>query len=30
MPMISKDDLFRAILAMDVYHRDYNAGTKKS
>lgn len=28
MPMISKDDLFRAILAMDVYHRVYNQGVK--
>jgi len=23
---ISNDDLFRAILALDVYHRGYNAG----
>lgn len=28
MPSISKDDLFRAILAMDVYHRNYNQGIK--
>ena len=28
MPTISKDDLCRAVLAMDVYHRDYNAGIK--
>lgn len=26
MPTITKDDLFRAILAMDDYHRDYNSG----
>lgn len=23
---VTKDDLFRAILALDVYHRGYNAG----
>lgn len=28
MPTISKDDLFRAVLAMDVYHRNYNSGIK--
>lgn len=28
MPTISKDDLFRAILAMDVYYRDYNSGSQ--
>ena len=25
-PTISKDDLFRAVLALDVYHRGYNGG----
>jgi len=25
---ITKDDLFRAILALDVYHRGYNAGLR--